>query len=222
MRRCSSARSPAHFSTASSRRISWSSSERARLRSSRGRTPKNSEHGWRILARGNLGEERPRRRPPLMVRLHLFVEGQTEQTFADTVLKPHLANFDVFMQKPVLIAHAHKKGKVHRGAKKFPGDAERYPDPTQGGSGNDVFFTTMIDLYDLPANFPGIEEAENYAISLMNAWRSSKSPGLTRPKTSASSPSFSCMNSRLICFATFPGSISSLMMWIPRYPLCGK
>jgi len=26
-----------------------------------------------------------------MVRLYLFAEGQTEQTFADTVLKPHLA-----------------------------------------------------------------------------------------------------------------------------------
>ena len=36
-----------------------------------------------------------------MVRLYLFAEGQTEQTFADTVLKPHLANFQVYMHKPV-------------------------------------------------------------------------------------------------------------------------
>lgn len=26
-----------------------------------------------------------------MARLYLFAEGQTEQTFADTVLRPHLA-----------------------------------------------------------------------------------------------------------------------------------
>ena len=45
-----------------------------------------------------------------MARLYLFAEGPTEQTFADTVLKPHLANFGVFMHKPVLIAHCRKKG----------------------------------------------------------------------------------------------------------------
>ena len=28
-----------------------------------------------------------------MARLHFFVEGPTEQTFADTLLKGHLANF---------------------------------------------------------------------------------------------------------------------------------
>ena len=96
-----------------------------------------------------------------MVRIHLFVEGQTEQTFADTVLKPHLANFDVFMQKPVLIAHAHKKGKIHRGGgRNFLAMQKDIQNRLKEDSGNDVFFTTMIDLYDLPANFPGIEEAE--------------------------------------------------------------
>ena len=39
-----------------------------------------------------------------MARLYLFAEGQTEQTFADTVLKPHLAKFGVYMPNPVLIA----------------------------------------------------------------------------------------------------------------------
>ena len=31
-----------------------------------------------------------------MVRLYLFAEGLTEQTFANTVLKQHLANFGVY------------------------------------------------------------------------------------------------------------------------------
>ncbi len=96
-----------------------------------------------------------------MVRLHLFVEGQTEQTFADMVLKPHLANFDVFMQKPALIAHAHKKGKVHRGGgRNFLAMQKDILTRLKEDPGSDVFFTTMIDLYGLPANFPGIEEAE--------------------------------------------------------------
>lgn len=50
-----------------------------------------------------------------MVRLYVFAEGRTEQTCADKVLKPHLANLGVYMPKPVLIAHARKKGRVHRG-----------------------------------------------------------------------------------------------------------
>ena len=96
-----------------------------------------------------------------MVRLYLFAEGLTEQTFANTVLKPHLANFGVYMHKPVLIAHARKKGKVHRGGGKnftaMQNDINRF---LKQESGNDVFFTTMIDLYALHAKFPGIEEAE--------------------------------------------------------------
>ena len=31
-----------------------------------------------------------------MVRLYLFAEGRTEQTFADTLLNPHLAKHGVY------------------------------------------------------------------------------------------------------------------------------
>ena len=96
-----------------------------------------------------------------MARLYLFAEGPTEQTFADTVLKPHLANCGVYMQGPILIAHARKKGQVHRGGgRKFTAmqnDIKRF---LKQESGNEVFFTTMIDLYALHSDFPGLEEAE--------------------------------------------------------------
>ena len=36
-----------------------------------------------------------------MPRLHMFVEGTTEQVFANTVLKPHLANRGVYLQGAV-------------------------------------------------------------------------------------------------------------------------
>jgi hypothetical protein len=45
----------------------------------------------------------------LMPRLYLFAEGATEQAFAATILKPHLASVGVYLHPPVLIAHA-KKG----------------------------------------------------------------------------------------------------------------
>lgn len=40
-----------------------------------------------------------------MVRLYLFAEGQTEQTFADTLIKPHLALHEVFMNRPQHLAN---------------------------------------------------------------------------------------------------------------------
>ncbi|MBI3822907.1 MAG: DUF4276 family protein [Planctomycetes bacterium] len=96
-----------------------------------------------------------------MVRLRLFAEGPTEQTFADAVLKRHLAGFGVYLHPPVLIAHAKKKGKVHRGGGRrylaMKNDIARFLAQEKGG---DVFFTTMIDLYAIPSDFPGLADAE--------------------------------------------------------------
>ncbi len=96
-----------------------------------------------------------------MVRLYLFAEGPTELTFADTVLKPHLAEVGVYLHGPILIAHARKKGRVHRGGgrKYLPmrNDILRFLSQEKGAN---VFFTTMIDLYAIHADFPGLDKAE--------------------------------------------------------------
>lgn len=95
-----------------------------------------------------------------MARLYVFAEGPTEQTFADTLLKPHLAEHGVYMNKPVLIAHAHKRQRTHRGGGRnfhaMQKDIVRF---LKQDSANDAFFTTMIDLYALHRGFPGAEEA---------------------------------------------------------------
>ena len=96
-----------------------------------------------------------------MVRLYLFAEGQTEQTFADTLLKPHLAHFGVYLHKPVLVLTARKKGKVYRGGGRhylpMRNDILRFLKQEQGA---EVFFTTMIDLYSLYADFPKLTGAK--------------------------------------------------------------
>lgn len=96
-----------------------------------------------------------------MPRLYLFAEGLTELTFADTVLKPHLARVGVYLHPPVLIAHARKKGRVHRGGggryTPMKNDIMRLLAQEKG---HDVFFTTMIDLYAIHADLPGLAEAE--------------------------------------------------------------
>ncbi len=96
-----------------------------------------------------------------MPRLYIFAEGQTEQTYGDTVLKDHLATFGVYVQGPVLIAHAKRKGRVHRGGgRKYQpmrNDIMRFLAQEKA---SDTFFTTMIDLYSIHADFPGLAEAE--------------------------------------------------------------
>lgn len=96
-----------------------------------------------------------------MRRLYLFAEGSTELTFADTVLKPHLAKLGVYLEGPVLIAHAKKKGRVHRGGGRkynpMKNDIQRFLAQEKG---ENVFFTTMIDLYAIHTEFPGLVEAE--------------------------------------------------------------
>jgi hypothetical protein len=98
-----------------------------------------------------------------MARLYLFAEGQTEQTFADTLLKPHLAHFGVYLNKPVLVLTARKKGQLYRGGGRhyvpIKEDIRRFFKQERGA---DVFFTTMIDLYALYADFPRREEAEAF------------------------------------------------------------
>lgn len=91
-----------------------------------------------------------------MPRLHMFVEGVTEQVFASTVLVRHLAGCGVWLQKPVLVAHAYKRGTTHRGGgRRFAAMQKDIVRRLKEDAGADVYFTTMIDLYALHSDFPG-------------------------------------------------------------------
>jgi hypothetical protein len=96
-----------------------------------------------------------------MTRLYIFAEGQTEQTYGDTVLKGHLGAFGVYVQGPILIAHARRRGATHRGGGRrylpMKNDILRF---LRQEKGRDVFYTTMIDYYALPVEFPGTGETD--------------------------------------------------------------
>ncbi len=98
-----------------------------------------------------------------MVRLYMFVEGQTEQAFASEVLRPHLARFEVFLQGAVLIAHTRKKVRVHRGGairyQPMKDDIGRF---LKQEKSSDVRFTTMVDLYKVMSDFPGLDDSEKF------------------------------------------------------------
>ncbi len=91
------------------------------------------------------------------VRLYVTAEGQTERKFAEEVLGPHLANYNINVRARVVLTNR-KLGK--RGGimdyDKIRGDLHRLMLEDKRGEAR---FTTMIDLYALPNEFPGWTEA---------------------------------------------------------------
>jgi hypothetical protein len=67
------------------------------------------------------------------------------------------------MHHPRLIAHGRKKGKTNRGGSGY-GDYQPMKNDILRSlaedKNTDVFFTTMIDLYAIHHNFPGLKESE--------------------------------------------------------------
>lgn len=97
-----------------------------------------------------------------MIRLNIVAEGQTEQRFIDRIIKPHLASLDVFVScRPVRTS---SKGKIYSGGissfSKLRRDIMRW---VREDERQDARFTTMLDRYGLPRDFPGIEAARNLA-----------------------------------------------------------
>lgn len=83
----------------------------------------------------------------MSARLHFVVEGQTEETFVNRVLRPHLADHDVWVD-------AHRITTKRRGGRPHRGGLVEYnhlrKDLLHGmrqDSHQDSWFTTMVDLY---------------------------------------------------------------------------
>jgi hypothetical protein len=89
--------------------------------------------------------------------LYVFCEGATEQGFCNQVLSLHLLPLNIGVHT-IPVAHSRHHQRIHRGGVPTHfsvlhddiGDLlklhQRRPD---------VYFTTMIDLYGLPGDFPG-------------------------------------------------------------------
>lgn len=87
------------------------------------------------------------------IRLYALVEGQTERQFAAAVLQPHLAQFNVEL-RPILVTTNRKMGS-RGGVTNYAhvrSDLERH---MRQDRRPEARFTTMLDLYALPNDFPG-------------------------------------------------------------------
>ena len=67
-------------------------------------------------------------------RVHILVEGQTEESFVNRLLAPHLANFQVWL-KPRIIrtSKGYKGGVVSYGKLKHQVERSRYAEKPPGG-----------------------------------------------------------------------------------------
>lgn len=97
----------------------------------------------------------------MSARLHLVVEGQTEETFTNRTLIPHLARYSVWGNARSVMT-SRRRRTIYRGglvsyarAKK---DVVLWMKEDQNP---DAFFTTMFDLYALPSDFPAYEAARH-------------------------------------------------------------
>ncbi len=96
-----------------------------------------------------------------MIRLHVLGEGPTEKRFVESLLVNHLIHHDVivdvccFLTKYVPKTGQQFKGGISNYAKVKIDIVKRI----RTDNNNECRFTTMIDLYGLPNDFPGYQEA---------------------------------------------------------------
>jgi hypothetical protein len=87
--------------------------------------------------------------------VHVLAEGQTEETFVRDVLGPHLERARIVADARVILTSSGHRGgvttyrQVERDLKHWMAEDQR-PDSR---------FTTMVDLYALPHDFPGRRNA---------------------------------------------------------------
>ena len=95
----------------------------------------------------------------MTVRLNLIVEGQTERRFVSDTLSPHLANQSIWVAARCVETSRTRNHKYSGGIREYARakrDIERWMKEDQNSN---VRFTTMFDLYALPQDFPGYQEA---------------------------------------------------------------
>ena len=112
-----------------------------------------------------------------MIRLNIVVEGQTEESFVRDVLAPHLATLEIWVRARCAQT-GRKRGIVFRGGivsyTKLRRDLALWMSEDHKP---EAYFSTMVDLYRLPVDFPGYEtaskitEVQSRAVALEKSFR---------------------------------------------------
>ena len=97
-----------------------------------------------------------------MKRLYIVVEGQTEQEFVNTVLRPWLNGHSIYDVTPVLIKTSKHGRGGHVNATHLMNTINGLLKET---SGRQLVVTTFVDFFRIPNSMPGYEEAMRKADS---------------------------------------------------------
>jgi hypothetical protein len=102
-----------------------------------------------------VGKERGRREALTLIRLHIVAEGQTEEGFVNGVLAPELAARDIVADVQCITTGRHR-GRVFRGGlMRYEHLASDLTLRMRQDQNEDSWFTTLIDYYAVPGDFPG-------------------------------------------------------------------
>ncbi len=101
-----------------------------------------------------------------MIRLHMVVEGQTEETFVNRVLSYHLGQYTISVDARQ-VETSRRRTRIYRGGfDRSRGYLQARKDLAlwmQEDQNADAHFTTMFDLYALPTDFPGYDKSSRCA-----------------------------------------------------------
>lgn len=105
-----------------------------------------------------------------MIRLYIFVEGDTEEAFVRETLAPHLRARNVWAE-PILVTTRRDRrtgAKLNRGGGSWKNWLKDLTILIRSQRGADVRITTMFDLYGLPKDFPGpaLKVARNITVRI--------------------------------------------------------
>jgi hypothetical protein len=93
-----------------------------------------------------------------MKRLYVACEGQTEETFVNEMLRPHFLDLGVYVDALVIPNKAGSSARIHKGGWINYVKTRKFLQITMEEKHNaDTWFTTMLDLYALPHDFPGAD-----------------------------------------------------------------
>ncbi|MBE2285334.1 MAG: DUF4276 family protein [Prosthecobacter sp.] len=100
------------------------------------------------------------------VSVYCLVEGFSEANLVNRLLAPHLSHHGVDVYAPMVTTRRDRKaGKVHKGGGSsflpYRNDLDRLI--RQWSNKPHVWITTLLDVYGLPADFPGRDQG--YAIN---------------------------------------------------------
>lgn len=99
-----------------------------------------------------------------MIRLHIVVEGSTEESFVKTSLVDHLAAHNVSASATIVGKAVSKgRGRHERGGGSFKSWRKDIETILRGDSRANLRVTTLFDLYGLPRDFPGLSQFGNDA-----------------------------------------------------------